>query len=272
MNTSEYRKYVRSMDRDKLEACLMELYKREPKKEKEIIELVVTGVNENKEIPGRDAAIPNIKMLRKKLDQFHQTALIAAFWRPYTTKKIRKGLRQILDEILRCPVRSCVRPDAEDLFIDTFLFSMMITYRFSTLDGTIKWWTGMDDETLFRTLCGYILSSGYTRDNLLKTAWASCVLSVGNREIFYPLQEALVLYLKNGDLRIEMMELIEHELTKIFASDDKKSREYATRLSILYLMLCEKEVTILEGLEMLEKICGLPFCQSVYALWNSFSA
>lgn len=264
MNTAEYRKYLKSMDRAKLEECLLELYKRQSKRDKEIVELVVTGINENKVVPDKHAAIPNISLLRKKLTQYKELSLRGAFWNLSSFRKISKGIRTILKEVLCCPVRSVVRDEAEALFYDTFLFAMTLTYRFVDNDGSVEWWTGMNDIDLFRSLCGYILSSGYTRENLLKTARASCVMSVGDRTVAFPLQETLVLLLKNGDVRLELLELLEQQM-----ADPETGPEYRLRMGILYLLLNEKEASAKAGLDMICEICGQARAHDVFVLWQS---
>lgn len=249
MDLKTYRAYLKKMDRDKLEEALIELYKRESKPDKELVVLTVTAVNENLTIPDRKAVIPNTAAIEKQLDRFMNLDG-SILWRKKTWTRLKRHIRQIIKDLTACPVRSEVHDEAVRLLRRTFAYCIYLNDHFSSSGISIEYLTGMSADDFYRMVLQAILAAGYTRANLLEAARFTIILNMYDLDDVIPYMEIFVQFLKNGDLRQELMEILEHEFEKKDLNN-KKSQRYWLRLAMIYFMLCEKEADVQYGIDFL---------------------
>ncbi|WP_300914443.1 hypothetical protein [Faecalibaculum rodentium] len=246
MTKAELRKLIRSMPKEQLEEALLELHGRQDKTKKEVFELILKGISENRTLPDKKASIPDTRSMRKKLETIRDRIQGWYYYRRRSARtRARRDLKTMISQLLLCPSQSIVYPEACSLLED--LFDLSVTYLHTDLfPGTsIESVYHLSTDELFRTIAGFILKSGYTRDNLKRLSSLSCIVESSDWALSMHLQEILVSILKNGDIRIEMMDILEDRIQA--GLEFGQAGLLLDRLCILYLLICEQETSLENG-------------------------
>lgn len=255
MTKSEMRKYLKGLTKDQLEAVLLELFSRQDRLQKEVFELTLTGIVEDRPLPDRKAVIPDVSKDRKKLALIQQRSFS---WYYYGRRRARstakKDLRQMVRTLLLCPEKSQAYPEACSLLEDCFVLCCAIETSHLMGQETVYSLIHMETDNFFRTVAGFILKSGYTRENLKRLSSLSCITDSHDWVLSLRLQEILVAMMKNGDLRIEMLDLLEERIQAGLAA--RHPGLLMQRLIFLYLRFCEKETSLDSGLSWLSIHAG----------------
>ena len=253
MTKTEMKKLLRMMPKEQLETALMELYSRQEKPKKEVFELLLKAIAEEKPLPERHAAVPDTKNIRKKLDRFYTRMFQGGFLRsPRVRRKAKKDLKEMLESLLLCPETSVAYPDVCSVLED--LFAVSCPFLNSDLFPGENVYTvfRMTTDDFFRTVASFILKSGYTRDNLKRLSSATCLVNSSDDALSLHLQEILVSLLKNGDLRMEMLEILEDRIQAGYKLQEAEG--LLERLCFLYLLICEKESSLDYGASWIDGV------------------
>lgn len=95
-------------------------------------------------------------------------------------------------------------------------------------------------------------SSPATPDNLKRLSSATCLVNSSDDALSLHLQEILVSLLKNGDLRMEMLEILEDRIQAGYRLQEAEG--LLERLCFLYLLICEKELSLDHGTSWIDSV------------------
>ena len=234
---------------------MLELHGRQDRSKKEVFELILKGISQNRSLPDKKAAIPDAKGMRRRLESIQDRIGGWYYYRRRSARtKAKRELKNMVSGLLLCPVQSTVYPEACSLLEDIFDFS--VTYLRTDLfpGGSIYSVYHISTDDFFRTIAGFILKSGYTMDNLKRLSSLSCIVESSDWTLSMHLQEILVSMLKNGDVRIEMLDILEDRIQAGVKLN--QAGILLDRLLILYLLLCEKETSLESGLTWITEKMG----------------
>lgn len=278
MKMTEFRQYLKAMDSADKDALILELYKRENKKDRELIELIMTGLRENKELPSPKAVIPDLKTGRKKIDEWSSRMYVYPGWRRGRMRaRFKTEAKAYLKDLCAIPARAQGYEEAcaqlKDLF---YVLSVGKLGCYPWGDPFSELNTSQKD--VFRDLCALLLARGskisvfqQLIDILVDTPvelWADLI----------ELAEVLLIFTRNGDLRGEIVWMLEDRLSQLqnqstrqeLQPQQESSRARQMRLSMVYLVFAssvESEQQALLSLERLLKDEDL--ASQVQSRWSS---
>ena len=258
MTNTEMKKYLKNMDPASLQGLLLEMYKNQPKERREVFEITVVNYNEGKELPARDAAIPDLKKLQKKLEYVVSKTLCSfRYIRPAGKRKIREYLGQIQTALMQAPFQ------AKDFDkVCSFLLIFLVTVQQIHSDPSLYYLNVYnmvkgDEDSLFRSVLTKYMSGGLNMERLKQLAEFARMPHIEHHDKALHFMEILLSLFKVGDVRFEFMEQLESmlEARRKSAEPDVRSHDsfMLIRTALLYLLCAEQELGYSAALQELKE-------------------
>ena len=276
MTNTEMKKYLKNMDHEKLEGLLLEMFKNQPKDRKEVFEITVVNYNEGKELPAKDAAIPDFKKIQKKLEfVLSKTIYSYRYIRPATKRKVKEYLSEIQSALMAVPPQSKEFDKACH-----YMLSFLVVVEQIDEDRSLYYlniYSGLkgDEESLFRSVLTKFMSGGLTMERIKQLASFGRLPQIESHLKAMQLMEILISLFKVGDTRCEFMEQLESILAQLKDSQSQDARSHNTfllqRTGMLYLLCAEKELGFDAALKELEHRTSEPVFRMIvhtYEAWK----
>lgn len=273
MTLTELKRVLRHMDASKKDEIILAYYKSRSKEEKELLSLYVSAVDENRELPSPKAVVTDpkeveevIKSLRKQYSRY--TAMSRR------TTAVRRLIRKVKDILKVIPLMP-TGADKYDALCDTFriLYFDICGGMDSGLWAFAREDLNTSKDELFRTYASMVLAKGINVAAL--NDLVEVIRKSATRDWFerYRLFEILISWIRNGDLRFEMIEQQETMLLDLKNEKEEmrpglRSDRMACR-AMFYLFLMQAEGTAEGAFAWLEKNIRPGFGEEMRRVWNS---
>ncbi len=273
MKLSEYRQLVSSLSDEQKTAMLIDLYKRQDKGGKILVETIAECLKDKKDLPEMKAYIPKFTVVNKEVAKFREWVLISSGW--YYTRNSRKHKamgRSILKEI------STVPPQAKEAYLHALeiekemfdLCCLSESREFPWMNAFEMLGTTRSDR--YRRICQMSFENGYSVDVIRELITFTC--SGYYTDLFEVLEELEIFctFLKNGDLRFEVLELCENMFRQLgcplpanrASFDENHKTHILYGLAVLYMLLDSQETDESTAKEDLENLTSPAFLRRFY--------
>lgn len=230
LKLTEYRKLVKGLSDEQKEKLIMDLYKRGSKQEKQMQEVVADLIREGKELPPTKAKVPDLKSAHKDLDKLETIAGRYFSYRYYKPGPFRLGARRLIRELPLCPVQAENYDEAVEILVQLYLMMcddcrLRRANRLFELAGTSR-------SELYYLICTLRLAKGYKKEILDKCICLPVFGEGCDAGVYLQDYEMFISLLKNGDLRLEVIDLCKERINFfLHTKDDQIDMEYWTDIS-----------------------------------------
>ena len=255
MTLSEFRRLLASATPAQKDEFIETWYKRLNRQDKEMFEIVLKAVEGKAEMPSTKAVIVDVKKTAKMLERISTNLFSYAWVTGSRRTKTKQMIRELMKTLPLVPVQA---KDYDQVILQ--YKTLLVLLELGDQDGTE--WEGLEmrvsavPQDMYRTLCTMIFQDGITPDKLMEQLfWTSLsgVITWGLRNDFL---EILATWIRNGDLRMDIIERCEAA-----AIERKKELEETSKplqddrlltILIFYLYLMDKEEALSAGISWLE--------------------
>ena len=255
MTLSEFRRLLASATPAQKDEFIETWYKRLNRQDKEMFEIVLKAVEGKAEMPSTKAVIIDVKKTAKMLERISANLFSYAWVTGSRRTKTKQMIRELMKTLPLVPVQA---KDYDQVILQ--YKTLLVLLELGDQDGTE--WEGLEmrvsavPQDMYRTLCTMIFQDGITPDKLMEQLfWTSLsgVITWGLRNDFL---EILATWIRNGDLRMDIIERCEAA-----AIERKKELEETSKplqddrlltILIFYLYLMDKEEALSAGISWME--------------------
>jgi hypothetical protein len=260
MTKTELKKMLKKADQEQLTDIILTLLDAAPKEKKEVVQLTISGICKGTSIPPKEAEVHDLKQVEKKLDKL-QEKTAGLYYRNKRISKWKKEAAELWRKISLCPPQSEKYEDALRLAVLYYGFVNAVEER-GLLRQVRSWFYTTESpfqllktsqEELFVQVLEMILAQGAKKsviDRIIKLL----LQNDPEKGASYALAELASQSIKNGDFRMEIMEVLESRL------DDSPI------LLFFYLSLGKSEMDE----QMLRKEAALHYTKPDFDRWFAF--
>ncbi len=277
MKLSEYRQLVTNLSDEQKNAILIDLYKRQDKGGKELVETIAQCIKEKKEVPNSKAYIPNFTALEKDTKKFGSWIDDTTGWYyRRVSSKYRKMGRNILKELANVPVQASAAFD-QALEIEKYIFQVCASSEAREFPWPEAFkMIGTTRDDLYRKICQMSFEKGYSVETLYELIKFTCMNSNNTFGEVLESFEIFCTFLKNGDLRFEVLELCEDKIREFGRAlpgesdrlEDSELTLSVFKLSFLYLLLDSQEADEETARKDLENMTTAAFAKRAWVLYT----
>ena len=255
MTLSEFRRLLASATPAQKDEFIETWYKRLNRQDKEMFEIVLKAVEGKAEMPSTKAVIVDVKKTAKMLERI-STNLFSYAW---VTGSRRTKTKQMIRELMKTlPLVPSQAKDYDQVILQ--YKTLIVLLELGDQDGTE--WEGLEmrvsavPQDMYRTLCTMIFQDGITPDKLMEQLFWTSMGGVITWGLRYDFLEILATWIRNGDLRMDIIERCEAA-----AIERKKELEETSKplqddrlltILIFYLYLMDKEEALSAGISWME--------------------
>lgn len=264
MKLPEYRKLIKGLSDEKKEQLILDLYKRAPKTEKQLQEIIADQIRQDKELPPAKAMVPDLKAAQKELDKLKTMYYRYCYGRRFKSANFRKSARKLLQELPLCPVQAEQYDEAVELLVKLYDLccedDRHLRSEFFSLAGITR-------SNFYALICNLMLARGYKKETLERLIQIPAHAGTSDGATVTIDYQRFISLLKNGDLRLEVIELCEELIKKYlyeskeaqkaceYTSDRRKQLE-AMLIGICWYMLDKEEAGETAAKQEAEKLFG----------------
>lgn len=243
MTLTERKRLLKSMDGAKKDELILTYFKRMDKQEKELFDLYIQAVAEGKEPPDAKAKIIDVKKARTKAEKLIDRMLGWRRCRGATRTKMKNEMKSILKELPLMPEEAV----EYDLACQTYL---EIARQLCVVDERSYYWSGCLEEMnltwteLYRTACSMYMARGIRVETFEKLCDAILPMANGDWIIQDELLDVLMGYIRNGDLRFDLIDDYDQKIRALHAEDSAQIQKNRKRIDLyehFYIRLMEAD-------------------------------
>lgn len=240
MTLKEFRQTFNALSDEKKEQFVVELYRRKNRQEKEMEGIVLECIREGKELPPQKARIPNLSAIDKTLQKEWEKVLSYRMRQRRVFMQFKRKITESHKELTACPPQAAGYEKAVELL--SKMYWMLIwgeTGPFPVYDifGELR----LSQDDFFRTICSMRLANGYTREALGDLVDLCCHKEYDSTTIFWMQDTIFASFLRNGDLRQDMMDRLEEEICSLLDCSEGDALRTAFKYSLLYFAVAREE-------------------------------
>lgn len=241
MKLPEFRKQVKALSDEKKDRLIEEIYRRADKQNKAMIEILLECIKADQELPPLKAVVPDLKAVEKDLKTIQDHLEIGYYFiRRSTRKRLKQKSKAAYQQMIKAPIQD---PDY-DLVVEKMdtLFRYVCEMDRLFYPSSNEFFTNLRTTRagFFRTVCTMTLAKGYTIEklgSLLTTIFKAQIMVWGQ---WFVEMKVLESFLKNGDIRLDMLDFCQEKIQKAYAQRKADSEgtddPYYLRQICLYAM------------------------------------
>ncbi|WP_323090908.1 hypothetical protein [Allobaculum sp. JKK-2023] len=274
MTLTQLRTMLKGMSEEQKNTFLLEYYKRLSKQDKEMFALLLELTKDNKPLPDKKAKIIDLKAAEKKYPAFVDGLFNYPYRSPNAQRKIKKQVKSFVDELPLMPPEAEGYEEALLFYKKVIALICLAAEDLGTYPAYFFRILGLSMVKCFDTLISMTLARKTTPDLLEDLVHFAGLTEIAEEDYEgIEILDHIANRIKNGDLRMEMLEHCESALTKESevveleaACPEQKSTRQA--YSKFYLLLSEREGALEDACSFLKNTFGVQQANETISLYQ----